>query len=246
MPGLDGALHRFLETELEPDVEVPQARSGLPQLVLDHLADTGALLHHDQRLGAEIVQRHRLSGKAVIRRADENDLVSEEGLVDDRAVARGGADDAELQLSPSDPVDDRLRVGDREVDRHLGVRLGELTEEHGDDRASRSRRCAQSELTVQRPFGLPGDVLEQLPLLRQQPLRSTVEASPGLSRLDPAARAVEELLPEAVLERADLEAHRRLGDSEPLGCEREALALDDRAEGGQLPGVHQRGGDVRA
>ena len=72
------------------------------------------------------------------------------------------------------------------------------------------------ELAVQRPLGLAGDVLEQLSLLREQPLRAPVEAPPGLGRLDAAARAVEELLPKPLLERADLEADRRLGDPEPL------------------------------
>ena len=179
------------------------------------------------------------AGEAVARRADEDDLVAEERLVGDGAVARGGADDAELELAAGDAVDDRLRVGDREVDRHLGVRLGELAEEHWDDRASRPGRCAQSELTAQRPLGVAGEVLEQLPLLREQPLRATVEAQPRLGRLDAAAGAVEELLPEPVLERADLKAHRRLSDPEPLGGQGKALALDDRAEGGKLAGVHK-------
>ena len=35
--------------------------------------------HHDQRLGAEIVERDRLPCKAVLRRADEDDLVAEKG-----------------------------------------------------------------------------------------------------------------------------------------------------------------------
>ena len=104
----------------------------------------------------------------VFGRVDEDDLVAEERLVADRAVTRRGANNAELQLAARHPVDDRLRVGDREVDRHLGVRLGELAEEHGDDRAARPRRCAQSELASQRALGLAGESLEQLSLLRQQ------------------------------------------------------------------------------
>ena len=47
------------------------------------------------------------------RRADQHDLVPEERLEGDPAVAASRADDAELELSLRDPVDDGLRVGDR-------------------------------------------------------------------------------------------------------------------------------------
>ena len=49
-----------------------------------------------------------------------------------------------------------------------------------------------------------GDLVEQLLLEREHPLRAAVEPQPGLGRLDPAAGAVEELRPEPLLERAHL------------------------------------------
>ena len=48
-------------------------------------------------------------------------------------------------------------------------------------------------------------------------LRVPVEPLTRLGGLDSAARAVDELLPEPLLERADLQADGRLRDPEPLG-----------------------------
>jgi hypothetical protein len=62
---------------------------------------------------------------------------------------------------------------------------------------------------------------------------------PRRSRLDTSARAVEKPLPEAFLERAHLEADRRLGHAEALGGLGEAPALDDLAERGKLTSVHK-------
>jgi hypothetical protein len=76
-------------------------------------------------------------------------------------------------------------------------------------------------------------------LEREQPLRAAVELHPRLRRLDAPPRPVEELSPQALFERADLQRHGRLRDSEPLGRLREALALDDGAEGGELARVHK-------
>ena len=58
------------------------------ELVLDHLTDARTLLHDDQPLAAQIVERDVLPGKPVPGRADEDDLVPKERLVGDRAVAR--------------------------------------------------------------------------------------------------------------------------------------------------------------
>ena len=48
----------------------------------------------------------------------------------------------------------------------------------------------------------------------------------------------EELRPKALLERAHLEGHSRLGDAEPLGCLGERPPLDDGAERCKLTRVH--------
>ena len=55
----------------------------------------------------------------------------------------------------------------------------------------------------------------------EQPLRAAVEPKPGLGRLDPPPGAVEELRPEPLLERAHLQADRRLRHPEPLSRLRE-------------------------
>ena len=81
---------------------------------------------------------------------------------------------------------------------------------------------------------------EQLLLEREQPLRAPVEAAAGLGRLDAAARAVDELQAEPLLERADLQAHRGLRDAELLRRLREAPSLDDRAERCELTRVHKQ------
>ena len=83
------------------------------------------------------------------------------------------------------------------------------------------------------------ELVEQLPLEREHPLRPAVERVPGLGRLDAPPGAVEQPLPKPFLERANLEAHRGLRDAQPLRGLREALPLDDRAEGGQLTRVHK-------
>ena len=83
------------------------------------------------------------------------------------------------------------------------------------------------------------ELVEQLLLEREQPLSASVEAQTGLGRLDAAARAVEELRAEPLLERPHLQRDRRLGDAEPLGRLREAAALDDGAERRELARVHK-------
>src|SRR5205085_2217460 len=193
--------------------------------------DAGSLLHDDQRLGAELLERDGAAGEGMSRRAGEDDLVAEERLEHDSALAPGGADDPELELSPADEVDDRLRVVDREADRRRRIRRLELAEERREDRAARPRRGADLEPPGERALGAGGHLVHELPLEREQLLRAAVEGEPGLGRLHPPAGAVEEALPEPLLERTNLEAHRRLRDAEPLRRLREALPLDDGAEG---------------
>ena len=231
---------RPLEPELDTHVEIPQTRADVSQLVLDHLPDSRALLHHEQRLGTQLLERHRLAGEPVAARACEHDLVAEERLVGDAAMTRSGADDTELELALRDLCDDGLRVGDRETNAHVRVQLLELAQQERHDGPARSCGCAQFERPAQRTLRIAGHVLEQLLLEGQQLLRRRVEPEAGLRRLDPSPRAVEQLRPEPLLERPNLEADRGLGHAEPLGGLGEALSLDDRAERSQLTGVHKR------
>ena len=55
------------------------------------------------------------------------------------------------------------------------------------------------------------ELVEQLLLEREHPLRAAVQPQPGLGRLDPAAGAVEQLLAEPLLQRAHLLARRPAG-----------------------------------
>ena len=96
-----------------------------------------------------------------------------------------------------------------------------------------------SNVPVELVAGFERDVGEHLLLEREQSLRADVEPHPGLGRLDAPARAVEQLRPEPLLERAHLQADRRLRHAEPLGGLRERAPLDDGAEGCKLTGVHR-------
>ena len=115
-PATTAALTDSCRPSSSRGVEVAQPRARAAQLVLDHLPDAGALLHHDQRLLAQLVERDRPAREPVPGRDREHDLVAEERLEDDAAVAARGADDAELELALGDLLDDALRVGDRERD----------------------------------------------------------------------------------------------------------------------------------
>ena len=213
---------------------------ALTQLVLEHLANACAFLHHDQRLCRELLERDRLAGEPMVRRACEHDLVVKERLEDDATVATAGADDAELELSVGDPVDDGLRVGDDEPYVDVGVLLLELADEDGDDGAAGAGGGAELERAGDGALFVGGQFLEEVLLGRQEPLCRGVEPLASLGRLHAPPRAVEQLPPEPLLERANLEADGGLGDPEPLSGEREALPVDDGAERGQLTRVHKR------
>ncbi len=172
-------------------------------------------------------------------RADEDHGVADERLVVDAAVARGGADDSELERAVGDALDDRLRVEDEERDVQLRVQVGEAAEERREHDAARAGRGADLEDAGQLAGRALVEVGEDLVLEREQPLRRSVELEAGLGRLDAAAGAVEELRPEPLLERAHLEAHRRLRHAEALRGLGERLPLDDLAERLQLPRVHK-------
>ncbi len=125
------------------------------------------------------------------------------------------AHDPELELPPRDRLDDRLRVRHRERDGHARADAVELTEEERQQRLARPGRRAQLEPPAKVAVRLRRRLVEQLLLEREQLLRPAVEPPAGLCRLDAPAGAVEELRAEPLLERADLEADRRLGDPEP-------------------------------
>ena len=80
---------------------------------------------------------------------------------------------------------------------------------------------------------------DELLLERQHPLSSSIEPSPGLGRLHPSARAVEQLRSEPLLESSYLQRHRRLGHAEALRRLREAPSLDYRTECRELTRVHK-------
>src|SRR5947208_2398481 len=124
--GSDRALHGLLQPQLEPDVEVAEAHGAAAQLVLDHLPHARAFLHQDQVLATELVERYLLPGEGVAGRNDEDHLVAEEGLEDDTAVTRRGADDPQLELAFRHLLDDAVRVGDRQRNTQLGVCALEL------------------------------------------------------------------------------------------------------------------------
>ncbi len=119
----------------------------------------------------------------------------------------------------------------------LALELAEQERQH--DRSG-SRRGADRELTAERPARLGSDLVEELLLERQQALGAAVQAPTRLRRLDPSSGAVEQLRAEPLLERSHLQRDGGLRDTQPLGGLREAAALDDRAERGELTGVHKR------
>jgi hypothetical protein len=173
------------------------------------------------------------------RRADQDDRVAQERLVLDASMARRGTDDAQLERSVRDALDDRLGVEDRQCDVQLRVLLCETAEERGEDDAAGPGRGADLEGAGELTRRVVRELGEDLVLEREQPLGGAIELRPGLGRLDAAPRAVEELRPEPLLERAHLQADGRLRDPEPLGRVRERLALDHLAERSQLPRVHK-------
>ena len=155
-------------------------------------------------------------------------------------MAAGGADDPELELARGNALDHRLRVGDGERDPDARMLALELAEEQRHDDRGRAGRGADLQLARELALALAGDLVEDLPLEREQPLRAAVEPQPGLGRLDAAAGAVEQLRPEPLLERPHLQRDGRLGDTETLGRLREAAPLDDGAERGELTRVHKK------
>ena len=121
-----------------------------------------------------------------------------------------------------------------------GIRALELAEEQRHDDRRRPGRRADQQLAGELALALAGELVEQLLLEREDALRAAIEAQAGLGRLDAAARAVEQLRAEPLLERAHLQRHGGLRDAEALGRLREAAPLDDGAERCKLTRVHKQ------
>ena len=160
------------------------------------------------------------------------------------------AHDAELELAVGDAVDDGLSVGDREPNSQLRVLFLELAEQQRNDGPARACGSPKVERAGERALVALGQLFEETLLEGEQPLGRGVEAQPGLGRLDAPAGSVEKPAAEALLERPDLQADRRLSDTEPLSGLRKALSLDHRAERCQLTRIHKpplckRSGPVR-
>ena len=172
------------------------------------------------------------------RRAGQDHRVAEERLVLHGAVARRGADDAELERPVCDMLDDRLRVEDAQSDVDLWVHGGELTEELREDDPAGPGRSADRERAFECAGRLLGELARDLLLERDQPLGAPVEAQARLGRLHPAPRAVEELESEPLLERPHLQADGGLRHAQPLGRLGERLPLDHLTERTKLARVH--------
>src|SRR5205807_6795265 len=147
--GGDPAAHRVLQAKLCTNVEIAKPRADRTQLVLDHLADARSFLHHEHRLGAQVVERDRLAREPMTGRTREHDLVAKERLEDDASVAPCGADDAELELAVGYLVDDRLRIRHGEPNAHLRMLLAELAQDERDDGAAGAGGSAELERSGQ-------------------------------------------------------------------------------------------------
>jgi hypothetical protein len=214
-------------------------KTGATELLLDDLPDSRALLHHDQRLGPEVLEPDLAARTRMIRRDGEDDLVAGERLEDKRAVAAPRADDAELEPALCHPLDDRVGVCDGKGDAQVRMRPLEFAEEERDEVCPRARRGPERERAGERALAERRHVLEELRLELEHPLCAPVEALPGFGRLDPSPGSVEKFLPEPFLEPAHLEADSRLRHAEPLRRLGEAPPVDDGAERSQLPRVHK-------
>ena len=157
-----------------------------------------------------------------------------------RPVTAGGTDDPELEAAVGDEIDDRLGVVHLERDVQPRVPGEELAQEHGHDDCRRPGRSADRELARERALAVRGDLVQDLLLELQQPLGTAKQAQPGLGRLDAAARTVEQLRAQPLLERPHLQRDRRLRDAQALGGLGEAAALDDLAEGCKLACIHKQ------
>ena len=184
-------------------------------------------------------------GEPMAGRADEDDLVREERLEANTAMAARRADDAELELARRDALDDRVRVRHRQKDADVRVLALELGEHHRNGDGGRPGRRAEHEIAREVALAGGRHLGDELILERQHALRAAIQTPARLGRLDAATRAVEKLRSEALLERAHLQRDCGLRHAESIRCLREAPTLDDRAERSELARVHKRTLSVR-
>ena len=123
---------------------------------------------------------------------------------------------------------------------HRGMPLLKLAEQDRKHRAAGPGRRTDLEPATELTLGVVAELLQHLLLEREQPLRTAIQPVPGLRRLDAATGAVEQLHADPLLERADLQAHRRLRHAELLRRLGEAAPLDDGAERCELARVHKQ------
>ena len=210
------------------------------QLVLDQLADAGALLHDDQACAAQLVERDGLARRTDARAGRRG---SPRRGRTARRRRRGGAGPRRRRRA-------RARAPATRSTIVCVSKTQSTTWSSGWQPWNSQRSCERtippgpveapiSNVPASSPLASSADLGDDLLLEREQSLGAAVEPHARLGRLDPPARAVEELRAEPLLERPDLQADRRLGDPEPLRGLGEAAPLDDGAERGELARVHK-------
>jgi len=162
-------------------------------------------------------KRDRPARESVPGRAREDHLIREERLEPNSTMASRGTDDAQLELTRGDTFDDGVSVRHREEHPHIRVLSLELRERDRNRDRCRAGRGTEHEIASERSLARCGNVGDELVLEGEHALRAAIEAPAGLRWLDPAARAVQELRPEPLLESAHLQRDRGLGDTEAVG-----------------------------
>ena len=175
-------------------------------------------------------------------RAGEDDLVAEERLEDDRALAARRADDAELELAVGDPLDDVLGVGDRERDADArgcgaGTRRGAAARPCRRARSRRRSRAGRASSPSPSPADAPRRAAPRARAAAARRGRGACPASVGSTRRPERSSS-------CWPSRCSSERTCRLTagcvtPSRSAACEK-LLPLDDGAEGGELPRVHKR------
>ena len=151
-----------------------------------------------------------------------------------------GADDAELELARGHSLDDEWVSETVRNTRTSGFWRWNSPSTTGTTTAAGPVEAPSTRSPARSPSADAATSADELILEREHPLRPAVEPPACLGRLDAPARAVEELRPEPLLERAYLQRDGRLRDAEPVRRLREAAPLDDGAKRGQLTRVHKR------